>query len=153
MNTGPIRIWSPAQSRVRIEYSSHLLREVLRESTSGEGSGVLFGVKHDNEVRVVAALSLAGLEAVGLFFVRARGEVFLTEANLAQFEEFGDGVALVTAGPRGGFFVREDDGSIQSVQSYQEFAVEHAARPKSRRLLSNIPHGLPLPWASLDCVA
>ena len=63
---------------------------------------------------------------MGVFFSRIRGEVFLTETDLAFFNEHQSEVALVVAGDRAGFFVREADGSIQTVRSHEEFSI---ARP------------------------
>src|SRR5712692_2580154 len=115
------RIWSPPQSQLRIEYSPRLIQELGIRGTNGESTGILFGAKDGTGLRILAARRLAGLEAVGMFFVRPRGEVFLTEPNLRQLEQLPNAVALVIAGDQGGFFVREPDGSMQTIQSYQEF--------------------------------
>jgi hypothetical protein len=136
VSAAEIRIWCPPQSPLRIEYSASLPREIGPKSTNGETSGVLFGLKQSGGVRVVSTRRSAGLEAVGAFFARPRGEVFLTEDNLRQFERLPSGVALVIAGNRAGFFVRDAAGSIQTIQSYEEFAVtipsakrKNASRP------------------------
>src|ERR1700722_12700731 len=91
------------------------------------GTGVLFGARQRNRLRIVADETEGGLDPVGIFVVRPRGEVFLTETDLERFEVFQvpGAVALVVAGGKAGFFVREPGGAIQSVQSYEEFpAVE-----------------------------
>jgi hypothetical protein len=110
-------LWAPPKSPVLVEYSLEMLRNI-------RGSGVLFGARQRNRVRVAAAETGDGLDPVGTFVVRPRGEVFLTEADLERFEDFQTpgAVALVVAGRKAGFFVREPGGAIQSVQSYEEFA-------------------------------
>jgi len=96
-----------------------------------QSSGVLFGVQHGSEVRLLAAGSggedKGGLARLGTFVCRERGEVFLTEDDLASFEEHGGIVALVVAGGRAGFFVREADGAVQAIRSHEEFPVAEAA--------------------------
>ncbi|HML18558.1 MAG TPA: hypothetical protein VK419_16120, partial [Bryobacteraceae bacterium] len=132
------RVWSPPGSPVRIEYSSALLRQVHIEAAHGDALGTLFGIRIDGGFRVVAARVstgedahkndplLAGLEPVGIFAARVRGEVFLTESDLERLEN--RAVALVVAGENAGFFVREADGSIQAIQSYQEFPAPRPAQ-------------------------
>jgi hypothetical protein len=116
-----------------------LIREVRLTSLLGNATGVLYGSRHGNWIRLVAArrvLSnggfesdprLAGLEVIGVFFARPRGQVFLTESDLGRFEESDGAVALVVAGARAGFFVFEADGSIDAIQSQGEFAVPEIA--------------------------
>jgi hypothetical protein len=141
-----IRIWCPPQSPVRIEYSANVPREIDGKSTNGETSGVLFGLKQSGGVRVVSTRRSAGLEPVGAFFARPRGQVFLTEDNLRQFERLPSGVALVIAGNRAGFFVRDTAGSIQTIQSYEEFAIPVPGMKRARR---------PPAWAfaTIGCLA
>ncbi len=134
------RTWAPAQSRVRIEYSTRVLGQLRRESARGNTGGVLFGVQRGNDLQVLAAryreddadLRLAGFTPVGIFAARVRGEVFLTESDLERFITVDGPVALVVAGSKGGFFVREADGSIQAVRSYQEFPLVEDAPTRSR---------------------
>jgi len=131
MNSIQYRTWAPPESPIRIEYSPQLLREVRLESTHGDAGGVLFGVRHGNELRVLAARSLvderdpriAGLDPVGIFAVRSRGEIFMTESDLERFEEFNGlgAVALVVSGARARFFVRETGGAMLAIKSYLEF--------------------------------
>ena len=78
------------------------------------------------------------LTEVGVFVARIRGEVFLTEGDLAYFKEHENTdvqVALVVAGDRAGFFVREPDGSIQTVRSHEEFSVAPEAAPPAAVVL------------------
>ena len=133
-------VWSPAESGVRVEYAATLFREVRLESSYGGVDGVLYGVRRPGSVRVVTArregsasdARLAGLEKVGIFATRERGEVFLTESDLERFEKLESAVvALVIAGTQGGFFVREGGGAIQSFRSHQEFSTaETGAAPE-----------------------
>jgi hypothetical protein len=90
-----------------------------------ENSGILYGLRRSAEIRVLTTRPEPGevLESVGVFVSRSRGEVFLTEANLGFFEREGAAVALVIAGNKAGFFVREADESIQTVRSHEEFPV------------------------------
>ncbi len=133
-------IWAPPRSPLRIDYSTELLHELLRASDSGDACGPLFGMRNGNFVWILAAHRLAGAAPVGIFVARARGEVFLTESDLAFLEAQGADLALAVAGGKGGFFVRERDGSIQTIQSYEEFWLPCAQATSSgaaRRLLQN----------------
>src|SRR5580700_6891925 len=100
------QLWAPPKSPVLVEYSLEMLRNI-------RGSGVLFGARQRNRVRIAAAEAEEGLDPVGVFVVRSRGEVFLTEADLERFEDFqvSGAVALVVAGGKAGFFVREPGGA------------------------------------------
>jgi hypothetical protein len=112
-----------------------LFREMRLEIGRPEGTGVLYGLRHRDDLRVLAARRtadpkdprLAGYEALGICVLRARGHVFLTEADLEKFEETKATLALVVAGEQAGFFVRDPKGAIQSIQSYEEFSI---AEPK-----------------------
>lgn len=131
--------WSSSESPLQIEYSNDLLREVNLQSAGRDSRGTLFGVKHRDHVRVLVARAvvdlkdpaLTGLQPVGMFVARVRGDVFLTESDLERFERLEDAalVALVIAGAKAGFFLREADGSIQTIKSYREFALTDAASP------------------------
>jgi hypothetical protein len=68
-----------------------------------------------------------GLEQIGVFVSRIRGEVFLTESDLRFLAEQGSELALVVVGSQAGFFVRESNGSIQTVRSHEEFPVRPAS--------------------------
>ena len=126
MRTIEYRRWSPPASRVRVEFPADLLLELGWAETSG----ILYGSRNGTNIRV-ADIRIAALQKpqdeqrvkVGVFFSRIRGEVFLTEEDLASFKEPENELALVVAGDRAGFFVREQDGSIQTVRSHEEFAV------------------------------
>jgi hypothetical protein len=124
------RTWAPSGSPVRIEYSLDLLKQLRFNSAEGDQSGFLWGAKVENSVRVVASRPSAGLDTVGVFVVRTRGEVFLTESDLERLGSFN--IALVMVGSKGGFFVREPGGSIQTIRSYQEFLM--APPPKTKPL-------------------
>ena len=155
MVTVQYRRWCPPQSPLRIEFPPELLHDVRRESAHPSGalplrwiprfnqvvnqsSGLLFGVRRDDEVRVLSArantdgASPDGLARVGIFVCRERGEVFLTDDDLASFEKHQGVLALVVAGGQAGFFVRERDGSVQAIRSHEEFNVADA----STRLVS-----------------
>jgi hypothetical protein len=118
--------WSPPGAAIRIEYAASLLREARLEGPEG----VLYGTGSKEVIRIAAARAgtshddarLAGLEMVGIFAVRDRGEVFLTEDDLGRFEQAGCRAALIIAGENAGFFTRERDGSIQSIQSREEIS-------------------------------
>jgi len=129
------RAWSPPYSSITIEYSEELLREVRLTSLLGDASGVLYGTRDGQWIRVVAARRtlnqggfegdprLAGLEPIGVFFARTRGKIFLTESDLEQFALSDRPVALVVAGTKAGFFLFEADGSIEAIKSQEEFGV------------------------------
>jgi hypothetical protein len=125
MCSGADRRWCPPQSPVRVEFSSDLLIEVWGPEEAIEKTGDLFGLRNDREISVLATRPehAEAPEKVGIFVSRARGEVFLTESNLGLFQKEQAVVALVVAGDKAGFFVRELDGSIQSVRSHEEFSV------------------------------
>jgi hypothetical protein len=163
------RMWAPPESRVRIEYSTDVLKQLRRDSANMDVGGILFGLRNGNELRVSAARSmkadvlesndplLAGLDAVGIFIARPRGEVFLTESDLKRFEQVDvpDGVALVVAGSRAGFFLREAGGSIQSIRSYREFSLAEDSS-RSTPLAKPTPPGQFIPayaWILLGCFA
>jgi hypothetical protein len=153
MRTIEYRRWSPPASRLRVEFPADLLLELGWAETAG----ILYGSRHGAEIRITA-LQIPWeekQEKVGVFMSRIRGEVFLTEADLAFFKEHQSELALVVAGDRAGFFVRERDGSIQTVRSHEEFAVTPlqpagliAAAPKTPRRVSR-----PQMWAATVFVA
>ena len=149
MVTVQYRRWCPPQSPLRIEFPPELLHHVRLESNEpvrgvalrwiprlnrvvNQSSGLLYGLRQGDEVRVLEArahdgAAPGGLEPVGTFVCRARGEVFLTDDDLAAFEQHQGALALVVAGGRAGFFVRELDGSVQAIRSHEEFKVADAA--------------------------
>ncbi len=112
--------------------------ELLLELGWAETSGILYGYRRGREVRVTAIAEPRGeeQEKVGVFFSRIRGEVFLTEADLAFFHQHSAELALVVAGKQAGFFVREANGSIQTVRSHEEFSI---ATPPSPALPGPVP--------------
>jgi len=125
------RRWCPPASPLRIEFRAELLDDVRRGSARpsrfhpeiNQSSGLLFGLRQLDEVRILSSRGDAGLSPLGIFVCRARGEVFLTDDDLANFEQHQGLLALVVAGGRAGFFVREPDGSIQAIRSHEEFPV------------------------------
>jgi hypothetical protein len=141
MNGSNFRVWSPPGSDFRIEYSNALLRDVrIMQAGQRDISGLLYGARANGTIRVVAARAtadtpdrldprLSGLDLIGMFASRLRGEVFLTESDLEQFEKLESGavVALVVAGTNAGFFVHEHDGSLQSIKSHLEFSAAETA--------------------------
>jgi hypothetical protein len=164
MVTVHYRQWYPSQSPLRIEFPPELLHEVRLEGTQvvrapllrwtppfnrvvNQSSGLLFGVRHEDEVRVLTARADSGLAPVGTFVCRARGEVFLTDDDLANFEKHHGILALVVAGGQAGFFVREPDGSVQAIRSHEEFPVaDAAAYPVSREPVVELPRPAPRWW-------
>jgi hypothetical protein len=123
LQSGPIRTWAPRESPLCIEYSPALLREVRISSGGVDAFGVLYGVRRGNTIRLVATRGRAGLEPLGVFASRVRGEVFLTEEDMERFEKAEASVAMVISGEIGGFFVRDAEGSIEAVRSYEEFSI------------------------------
>ena len=132
MQSVQFRRWSPAASLLKVEFPAELAAELWPEPETLEASGVLYGFRSGREVHVLAAEATGDLEQVGIFIARERGEVFLTESNLELFERHKVPVALVRAGGKAGFFVREPNGSIQTVRSHEEFSVDVPALPPSR---------------------
>lgn len=137
MLTVHYRQWCPSQSPLRIEFPSELLHDVRNAGREEkcrvrQSRGALFGVRRGNEVRLLAVggqhcTESEGLTPLGTFVCRERGEVFLTDDDLADFEEHRGIVALVVAAGRAGFFVHEPDGSVQAVRSHEEFLLADAA--------------------------
>ncbi len=125
------RRWSPPASPVQIEFPDALLADLGWAETSG----LLYGVRKESKVRITTLHKPGGegQEKIGLFFSRARGEVFLTETNLEQLNRQKKDLAVVVVGRRAGFFVRERDGSIQSVRSHQEFSTSRTPPVASAR--------------------
>jgi hypothetical protein len=122
MRTIEYRIWGPEASPLRVEFPVKLIQGL----GVAETSGILYGSRHGRVIRILARALEQGNEEqvkVGVFVSRIRGEVFLTETDLASFRQHRREVALVVAGDRAGFFVREADGSIQTVRSHEEFEV------------------------------
>ena len=120
MRTIEYRRWAPPASPLIVEFPAELLLEL----GSAESSGILYGSRRGREVRVTAlGAPDEDPEKVGVFVSRIRGEVFLTEPDLAFLNQQQTGLALVVAGNRAGFFVREPGGAIQTVRSHEEFSI------------------------------
>ena len=117
-----MKTWHPPESPWRIDFPDDLPRRLHPET-----AGLLYGQKEGATIQIGS--SDAGANPVGIYISRRRGEVFLTDSDIARFQESGTAVALVVAGEKAGFFVRSSDGSLQSVGSFEEFPVP---RPRSR---------------------
>src|SRR5580704_12744855 len=119
--------WRPPRSSVSVECSPELLVDLRPGAESAETTGFLYGRHQASELFILGTRPEASeaQEKVGIFVSRLRGEVFLTESNLETFESENALVALVIAGDKAGFFVREPDGSIQSVRSHEEFPIRN----------------------------
>jgi hypothetical protein len=121
---------------LRIEYSNALLNIVRAHAIENNASGLLFGKRRDGVVHLTDVRTCGdplppGLETVGIFAARPRGEVFLTESDLKRFKGTDSAVALVVAGTRAGFFVHEPDGSLRSIKSHREIPIAKVgASPK-----------------------
>src|SRR5580704_10381112 len=107
MHTVHYRRWCPPQSPLRIEFPPELLRDVRLERplparalplrwiprfnrVVNQSSVLLFGVRHEDEVRVLAAsadeASPDGLASDCYFERRGPGAVFPSDKSLATFE-------------------------------------------------------------------
>jgi hypothetical protein len=141
------RRWSPAASPLQIEFAAELAEALWPEPEALETSGVLYGFRNGREIHVLAAHAQGDLDQVGIFVARVRGEVFLTESNLELFDRHNVPVALVRAGNKAGFFVREPNGSIQTVRSHEEFSVDEPPHPRMRAI--KLPDVMAKPvWAA-----
>ena len=135
MRTILYRRWAPAKSAVKVEFPPDIIHDIRAQSPAAHDRGYLFGWHDGSEVRITTAIRTpeaddprtAGTEPVGVYITRARGEVFLTDADLEQVDRLPGGIALVIAGGRAGFFARDADGSMQAVRSHEEFLVADAA--------------------------
>jgi hypothetical protein len=119
-------IWAPLESSVRIQYERALVNRLTRRQEDEDLAGILYGTRTPSEVQVFSTNPRADLQPVGVFSARPRGEVFLTEQDLVRLEALDStsAIGLAIAGCSGGFFVREPDGSMQTIQSYQEFPID-----------------------------
>jgi hypothetical protein len=143
--------WAPPGSPVRIEYPAGLLKQLRPEQDGEDVIGILWGSRIANQVQVAGVGARPELHPVGIFAARSRGEVFLTEADLQRFDAFNPGaIALVLAGETAGFFVRESDGSIQSIQSYEEIPL--APAQAAPRAISSRLGGWSWPGVTTICV-
>lgn len=153
MRTVQYQRWNPPQSPVRIEFPPQLPADLARESCS-ETRGSLYGLLLGGEIRVHSAKADTSVppdrsrnagnpppasEKVGLFVYHPDGEVFLSESDLERFESQRAAVALVIAGDRAGFFVRQADGSIQSIRSHEEFPLISSEPPEEAAEMTEEP--------------
>ncbi len=143
--SNPLRVWAPLESRVRIEYSPDFLRDlagdVSRSHDEADEVGLLYGWRCGGTIRVIATDPRDDLEIVGVFSARVRGDVFLTEDDVARFEDLEnpEAIALVVAGDNAGFFVREPDGAMQTIKSYEEFPIIRVSKRPQPPLRRWIP--------------
>jgi len=123
MQTVHYRRWAPQKSPVRIEFPPELLLDIRSETIQDHDRGYLFGVRQGNDVRALAARrapqpddpGLSGMEPLGMYISRIRGEVFLTDSDLEQLDRLDAKVALVVAGNRPVFsFARRTEPSRRS---------------------------------------
>ena len=84
----------------------------------------------------------AGLELLGAFASRLRGEVFLTEEDLRRFNDVPARAMLVMSGESAGFFVRERTRTIAAVCNYRDVATPESERTKTKP-----------PWAAIMATA
>lgn len=157
MRTILYRRWAPAKSAVGVDFVSDIIHDIRAQSVGEHDRGYLFGRREGNDVRVSTAIRTPqsgdprtrGAEPVGVYIIRARGEVFLTDADIEQVDRVPGGVALVIAGGRAGFFVREPDGTMQAVRSHEEFLLASVAT--QAQAISASPPATPMPsmwkWA------
>jgi hypothetical protein len=124
-----LRTWKPSQSPLSIEYSDELLRALELDDARIETTGILYGSYQAGVARLLPLQPDAS--PIGIYVVRARGEVFLSESNLDLFHRRRALIALVIAGAKAGFFVHGFDGSLQSVRSFEEFRVPQLQRRRS----------------------
>lgn len=136
---------------MRIEYSRDLLRSLARAEDQPDSAGLLYGSRASDGVRVLSTKPQRGLRAIGSFSARARGEVFMTESDIARLHGLDPrAFGLVIAGSNAGFFVREPDGSMQTIKSHQEFQIRSPVRTNAK--WPAMPW-LPLAAASIVAIA
>jgi hypothetical protein len=129
LQQGPVFTWAPPQSPFQIEYCPALLNEMRVSSGEIDAFGVLYGTRQGDTIRLVSTRGSAGIEPLGVFASRVRGQVFLTEEDLLRFEKADASVAMVIAAETGGFFVRDAAGSLETVRSYEEFSIHQQPVP------------------------
>jgi hypothetical protein len=146
---GSVLAWDPPQSPLRIEYSSGLLGEVRAAGERADAFGPLFGVRRGQTIRLLATHRQAGLEPLGAFASRLRGEVFLTEEDLQRFDNVPACAMLVISGESAGFFVRDTTGTIGAVCSYREVAAPESARRADPSEVGGAVARPKRPWARI----
>ncbi len=93
MRTILYRRWAPAKSSVKIEFPPDIIHDIRAQSAAAHDRGYLFGWREGNQVRISTAIRTPeagdprtiGTEPVGVYITRARGEVFLTDADLSRW--------------------------------------------------------------------
>jgi hypothetical protein len=125
-----VKAWQPPESPLRIEFPDDLLTRLEPDPVRIETTGLLYGIRQGTSVYLMfrGGDTAQPGEVVGIYVLRKRGEVFLTEANVALFERSDVPVALVIAEAKAGFFVRGRDGALQSIRSFEEISISHPRR-------------------------
>lgn len=120
-----MKTWNPPESPLTISYPEELFRDLKADPARIEVRGILQGGRDGSvvQLRALDASRNPAENAIGVYFLRTRGPVFLSDANIDYFENNRALVALVIAGGSAGFFLRGYDGSLQTVRSFQEFTV------------------------------
>lgn len=163
--------WGAAESPIEVEYSTivveeirHLVAEGFQRLARGgiEVGGILYGVREDRKVRILAMRPIAcehargpafllsdkdrkalneqlvadaadphleGMISVGWFLSHTRSDIMLNDSDLEVYSIFFPAPWQVTlvvrpgrgGTMRGGFFVREADGSVKGERSYLDF--------------------------------
>jgi hypothetical protein len=129
MRIVPYCRWSPLGAALNVEFPAELLSEMADPDEPDRG--VFYGQREGREVRLLSSRTspvagdsqLGTVRLVGAYFLRRRGEVFLTEEDLEYFEKLQVDVALVIVGRRAGVFVREAGGEMESLRSLEEFLI------------------------------
>jgi hypothetical protein len=150
---GSVLAWDPPQSPLRIEYSSGLLGEVRAAGERADAFGPLFGVRRGQTIQLLATHRQAGLEPLGAFASRLRGEVFLTEEDLQRFDNVPACAMLVISGESAGFFVRDTTGTIGAVCSYREAAAPESTRRADPPEVGGAVARPKRPWARMSASA
>lgn len=125
--------WAPEGSRTLVDFPPELPRTLAaKRAPNGDVRGVLTGMRSPSHVQILAAEEDAD-QPVGIYVVRRRGLVFLTEDDLTLLELHGASVALVIAGSRAGLFVRREGEPLQAVESLEEFDISDVPTEAERQ--------------------
>lgn len=121
-----LETWHPSQSPVAIEYTRPILDEVRDQSVAGyrrlsrggvEVGGVLFGVREDGKVRILATQPIACEYKTGPSFILSEKDKIRLRTQLAEAEDVEElrGLAVVgwyVSHPRGGISLTDRDLDI-----------------------------------------
>jgi hypothetical protein len=115
-------VWFPVAGEASFEYAPELFDDIPTEPFQAEVRGVLYGLRRGSVVRVITARPdsqemdsrLAGLEKIGVFAIRSRGRIFLTESDQHRLQALEAGmIALVVDRAQANLFLKEANGSHQ----------------------------------------